>query len=204
MKNATRTKSRARKGQLLCTGLYLLLAALAATPSLTIAGDSQDIWQDVKSGTNLIILRHALAPGTGDPEHFELNRCDTQRNLSTAGLQQAQRIGRKLKDHGIKNAAVYTSQWCRCIDTAEALDLGKPQALSTLNSFYATPQAGPAQIAQLKQWLSDMEPQGAVVLVTHQVVITALTGAYPQSGEAIIFKLDDDRTADVIQRLTTK
>ncbi len=203
-KSTTQITRKTQKGPSLWTGLYLLLAALTVSPAYTQATDTQDIWRHVQSGDSIVILRHALAPGTGDPDNFEVDRCDTQRNLSTDGIQQAKRIGKLLKDRGIDSASVYSSQWCRCIDTANALELGRPEEMPALNSFYSNPQAGPAQIEQLKHWLSNVKPPAPLVLVTHQVVITALTGVYPSSGEAVIFNLGENNTVDVIHRVKTK
>ena len=173
-------------------GLLLILSSLsqaAETP----------LWQNVIDGKSIIIMRHALAPGTGDPENFELRQCSTQRNLSDKGRQQARQIGANFKKHGILNAKIYSSQWCRCLDTAVEMDLGTAQELPLLNSFYENPEAGPEQIKNLKHWLKNQSVIGndddtslqPIVLVTHQVVISALTGVYPASGDAVIFRVTD-------------
>ncbi|WP_300497950.1 histidine phosphatase family protein, partial [uncultured Methylophaga sp.] len=78
----------------------------------------------------VIILRHALAPGVGDPEGFDLEECQTQRVLSSEGRQQAIEIGQKLRESGITEAEVFSSEWCRCLETAELLGFGPPQKLT--------------------------------------------------------------------------
>lgn len=156
------------------------------------------LWQSVIDGRSIVIMRHALAPGTGDPENFELRQCSTQRNLSETGRQQAKRIGANFKKHGILNARVYSSQWCRCLDTATEMEIGKLQELPLLNSFFTNREAGPAQIAKLKLWLEKQSSDTPIVLVTHQVVITALTGIYPASGDAVIFQLTDESDIEVL------
>ena len=176
--------------------------------SLAVSADNNDIWNDVKSGNSFIIMRHTLAPGNGDPENFDLGQCDTHRNLSTEGIQQAQRIGETLTGHGLTNAEVYSSQWCRCIDTATAMNIQQPKDLPLLNSFYENREKGPAQTKALLQWLKKLNTEQPVILVTHQVVITALTGVYPASGEAVVFKLKENSAStdvkanvDVIHRM---
>ncbi len=183
--------------------LIILFCLLTASTSL-FANTPNQVWQDATNGKSIIMLRHALAPGNGDPGNFKVNQCSTQRNLSTEGAQQAQRIGKMLKNQGIEEATVYTSQWCRCIDTANAMAIGPVTELPELNSFYATPEAGPAQIENLLQWLNTVDTDNPTVLVTHQVVITALTGVYPASGEAVIFTLSNNNEIEVTHRVKTQ
>jgi len=94
------------------------------------------LWAMLSKGEAVALMRHAIAPGNGDPANFVVDDCRTQRNLSDEGVQQAVRIGKTMREHNISLADVYTSQWCRCIDTASAFELGKPVELSLLNSFY--------------------------------------------------------------------
>ena len=146
------------------------------------------------------LLRHATAPGTGDPPEFELGRCETQRNLSDAGRDQARRIGYRLQDARIE-ARVYSSQWCRTLETAELLGIGPVMPLPALNSFFADRGEERAQtravLDVLRQWRGS-----TIILVTHQVNITALTGVYPQSGEMITARLGPDGLV-VTGRFTT-
>ena len=174
--------------------ISLLLLTLS---TFTLAADSS-VWQSVIDDKSIIIMRHALAPGTGDPENFQLRQCSTQRNLSETGRQQAKSIGANFKKHGIVDAQIYSSQWCRCLDTATEMNIGTLKELPLLNSFYTNREAGPAQIKKLKQWLKNRSDDQPIVLVTHQVVITALTGVYPASGEAVIFQLTDDSDIEVL------
>ncbi|MBP2295797.1 histidine phosphatase family protein [Azospirillum rugosum] len=137
----------------------------------------------------IVLMRHAEAPGVGDPPNFQLRDCSTQRNLDTAGREQARRIGERLRLIGIRDAAVYSSQWCRCLETARLLDVGSVQELPVLNSFFDRREERDAQIAALRLFLAGLPRDSApVVLVTHQVVVTALTGVYPASGESVLLR----------------
>ena len=92
--------------------------------------------KSMQSDGHILMIRHAIAPGFGDPEIFKIGDCSTQRNLDDQGRKQSAKIGEWLRSHNIKPSAIYSSQWCRCMDTARLLDLGKVQEFSALNSFY--------------------------------------------------------------------
>jgi len=147
-------------------------------------------------------MRHALAPGTGDPVGFEPGRCETQRNLSDAGREQAVAMGDALRANGIEAATVLSSEWCRCLETARGLDMGDPEPVALLNSFFQDRSVAEEQTlalhALLDQWL--LSPDGARVLVTHQVNIRALTGEYTGSGDMLIVTVEDGETV-VLARL---
>jgi phosphohistidine phosphatase SixA len=151
-----------------------------------------------------VLLRHAIAPGTGDPPTFKLGDCSSQRNLSDAGRQQARRIGAAFRRHGVKVDKVYASQWCRCKDTVKLLKLGPGEPLLLLNSFFENRSAGKGQTAALKDFLTTQSFAGVVVLVTHQVNITALTGIYPNSGEAVVVEAPDSDGIRVFGRLSVE
>ena len=94
------------------------------------------LWDALKTGNHIALLRHALAPGTGDPPEFQLGQCTTQRNLSDEGRDQARTIGGLFRENGIHNVRVFSSQWCRCMETAKLLALGPVAELPLLNSFF--------------------------------------------------------------------
>lgn len=176
-----------RAGLSLCCGLlaFLAQAALAAGPLPALP-----LSELAKPG-RLLMLRHAQAPGTGDPENFKLDDCATQRNLDAAGRAQAVLLGNRLAQAGIARARLYSSQWCRCLETARLLGLGPVEPLPALNSFYPQPQQRDATIARLRAFLAALPIQGApVVLVTHQFTINAFTGEGTVSGGGSLFQLD--------------
>ncbi|NNF77037.1 MAG: histidine phosphatase family protein [Rhizobiales bacterium] len=143
-------------------------------------------------------MRHALAPGGGDPADFQLNACSTQRNLNDRGREQARSVGRAFKAAGIVFTQVLTSQWCRCRETAALLDLGAPSDFPGLNSFFQDRSTADAQTEEVKALLKSMPQSEKVMLVTHQVNITALTGQGVSSGEVFLIKLGPDGKVEVI------
>ncbi len=139
----------------------------------------------------VLILRHAYAPGNGDPDNFRIGDCATQRNLDSTGREQAKQIGRRLAQAGVTKAAVYSSQWCRCLETARLLGLGPVTELPALNSFFSLPEKRDQSISALRRFLAGLPTSGPpVVLITHQVTVTGLTGIYPSSGGGAILQLN--------------
>jgi len=139
----------------------------------------------------VLMLRHANAPGIGDPPDFKLEDCSTQRNLDAAGRAQAQALGRHLAQAGVKEARVYSSQWCRCLETAKLLNLGPVKPQPTLNSFFARSGQRETTLAALRSFLAGLPTNGPpVILVTHQVTITAFTGEGVNSGGGSLFELN--------------
>jgi phosphohistidine phosphatase SixA len=133
-----------------------------------------------------VLLRHALAPGVGDPELLDLNDCQTQRNLSEEGRAQARRIGEFFQLQGVPVNMVWSSQWCRTRETADLAFPGKRVDQAAFNSFFGEPDAAPAQTREARALLDAWRGDGLLVVVTHQVNITALTGVVPASGEAVV------------------
>jgi broad specificity phosphatase PhoE len=170
---------------LLCA---VLLLVSHATGSTAARADDAVLWQALRSPGHIALLRHALAPGTGDPEGFLLRECATQRNLSDGGRGQAKRIGARLRGNGVMAARVMSSQWCRCLETARLLGLGDVTELPALNSFFESMDRQDDQMAALLEWIKDQPLTAPVILVTHQVNISALTGIFPASGELMVLQ----------------
>jgi hypothetical protein len=111
---------------------------------------SEAAWQQLRQGTAIAIMRHALAPGTSDPSGFKIGDCATQRNLSEEGREQSRKIGRLFRQKGINAAQVISSEWCRCKDTASLLDVGLVNTLPALNSFFEDRSLAEPQTKSLK------------------------------------------------------
>lgn len=160
-----------------------------------------DPWRIWKQPGVQAIMRHATAPGVGDPDNFVLGRCETQRNLSAQGVEESKALGQRIKENGIELDYVYSSQWCRCLDTAHSLGVAKVLELPTLNSFFEERGKSSAQTAGLKEHIAKLEKGQKVLYVTHQVNTTALTGVYPASGEIVLFRMNKYKTIEVMGRI---
>lgn len=183
------------------TAIALTIFALVGTSPQLSAADAQTpqgLIAEVAEGTAFVMMRHALAPGTGDPDNFNVNDCSTQRNLSERGRQQSVRIGERLRELGLKSAYVVSSAWCRCKETAELLNLGPVSILPPLNSFFEARERRNEQTRALIDWLETEAPEGTLVMVTHQVNVTALTGEFTTSGEIVVARLEDDGTVTTL------
>jgi broad specificity phosphatase PhoE len=167
--------------------LLIFLLLLCSLPMAAGAAEP-DLKQLVGSADHMVVLRHARAPGTGDPPNFRLGDCSTQRNLSNEGREQAVRIGERLRAAGLAITKVYSSQWCRCQETARNLAVGPVVELPALNSFFEASDLERGQTEALRAWIASADLNRPVVLVTHQVNITALTGIVPAEGEILILR----------------
>ena len=166
---------------LTCTILMILLV----TTEVTARSEIETVKKSISA--NVIFIRHALAPGFGDPPDFTKEDCSTQRNLNNKGRLQAQLIGDYLKKRNLLFSEILTSEWCRCIDTAKELDIGQWETFSGLNSFFEGHEKKDTVMAKLRKKLAALKPSDLVLFVTHQVVITELTDEVPRSGEMVLY-----------------
>jgi phosphohistidine phosphatase SixA len=176
----------------------LFLWALLAS----VAHADDALWSRLREGGLVVMMRHATAPGVGDPPGFRLGDCATQRNLSDAGRAEARRIGDAFRRERVRVAEVRSSEWCRCRETAERA-FGGYTAWPALNSFFADRATEAAQTAEVRSLGAPAASRGNLVLVTHQVNITAATGVYPQPGEMVVLQPAGDRL-EVLGRLTVR
>ncbi len=165
---------------------FIPLMVLLAAPWLGAVAQDPDPMAALLEPGAVLLLRHALAPGVGDPPGFQLEDCSTQRNLSAAGREQARALGERLRGLGIAPARVYSSRWCRCLETARLLDLGPVQPLPALDSFFRQRDAERSRSRAAREFLAALPPGPPVILVTHQVNISALTGRFTAAGEGVV------------------
>ncbi len=182
----------------------ILIACMLISPFITSAypADPDELVKQLQSGGHVLMIRHAYAPGSGDPAHFQVDDCSTQRNLNDQGRNQSRRIGQWLRSRGVESVRVYSSQWCRCLETARLMAVGPVVPLPALNSFYERPQDRAPNLAALRRFLSRQPLDGdPIVLVTHYVTISAITGEGVSSGEGVVIGLGTDGVIDVHGRL---
>ena len=181
--------------------LVLLAWSCLCWPETAAGADRAALLDALRDGRAAALIRHALAPGTGDPAAFRLDDCATQRNLSDAGREQARAMGERLRAAGLATAQVYSSQWCRCLETARLLGLGEVRALPALNSFFNDRSRAEQQTDELRSFLRAAPRSAPLVLVTHQVNIRALTGAAARSAEIVVLALPLGDEAAVLGRI---
>ncbi|HZA50492.1 MAG TPA: histidine phosphatase family protein [Myxococcaceae bacterium] len=182
------------------------------TPALAVAvlcgaapgtsGEDEPLWSLLKRGGQVIVIRHASTePGTGDPPGFRLGECSTQRNLAKEGREEARRLGEAMRARGVPIGRVLSSRWCRCMDTAR-LAFGRVEEWPPLDSFFDDRSREPEQTRAVRRRIGQRPADSNLVLVTHQVNITALTGIAPAQGELVILTPKGDGTFTVAGRMT--
>lgn len=182
-----------------------LSVALWLSSPLRAEADDAGVFVELTKPGRVLMLRHAHAPGFGDPPGFKLGDCATQRNLDGAGREQARLLGERLRAAGIRTAKVYSSQWCRCLETARLLDLGDVEPLPALNSFFGRPDARLRTLAAVGKFLSRLPRDGGpVVLVTHQVTISGISDRGVGSGGGYVLRLDGTGKPPVVGALSVE
>lgn len=172
--------------------MRIILFICLFLPGLAAADD----WKLLNEPGAMAIMRHALAPGTSDPIGFDVQDCSTQRNLDARGRAQAKAIGSEMRARGITFKAVHTSQWCRCRETADLLDVGPVSEQTALNSFFQDRSTRQAQTEAARQIIHAEDPP--ILMVTHQVNITALTDVFPKSGEIVVIRAQSQNCIEVL------
>ena len=147
----------------------------------------------MKEGGKIIFIRHAYAPGGGDPDNFDVNDCSTQRNLNNEGISQSKLIGEFFVKNKIQIDQVLSSEWCRCKDTAKYA-FKNFKTFNALNSFFSSKfaQNEDKQIKDLKNFIQNWKSEKNLVLVTHYVVISSMLNMAVGSGEIVITNNDYD------------
>ena len=147
----------------------------------------KNLLNQLEDGGKLIFIRHAYAPGSGDPNNFNLNDCYTQRNLNKEGRVQAQNIGKFFRNNKIKIDKILTSEWCRCKETAH-IAFDNFSTKSFLNSFYSSNYAKnkDKQVKELNYYIKKFKSKKNLVLVTHYVLISEVLNYNPSSGEIVV------------------
>jgi broad specificity phosphatase PhoE len=183
--------------------IIVALAGLFMLSASTSLADQYDIIERLNAGGHILMIRHALAPGNGDPANFQIGHCSTQRNLDETGRAQARGLGDWFRANGIGSARIYSSQWCRCLETAGLLRLGAVKELPALNSFYERIQDREPNIRALRRFIARQPVDGElIILVTHFVTIGAMTGESVSSGMGVLLELKEDASYEVVGRLT--
>lgn len=174
-------------------GVAFLVAVLVFSGAASRAeGGDVKAWAALRAG-GIVVFRHANAPGGGDPSGMALGDCSTQRNLDEAGRAQASRIGRAVRGNGVRVERVLASLWCRTTETAEVGFPGLVQGEPAFNSFFDDPSRALEQTNRAREILLAWRGPGALVVVTHQVNIQALTGLSVQSGEGVVLEIRTGR-----------
>jgi len=170
--------------------IYLLSSALLILLALPVQAK---LASDLSDGQHILLMRHADAPGYGDPAGYQLDKCSTQRNLGGRGKKQSIIIGQWLSTQGINSANVISSVWCRCVDTAKLLNKGAITTSPALSSFFDDMSLKKQQTQALEKLIKiqlNENPKTPLILVTHHVNIEAYAGKAVNVGDMVLVKVD--------------
>ncbi len=145
------------------------------------------IINELKKGEKIVFIRHAIAPGSGDPKNFNLKNCDTQRNLDNKGIEQSKKIGLFFSKNNIPIDKILSSEWCRCKDTAK-FAFKNFKTFDALNSFFSPrfQKNREKQMIALSKYLNNWNGKKNLILVTHYVVILEKLNKAVSSGEIVV------------------
>ena len=176
---------------------FILIIFLILTNGIKADTEFQ-VLKNLKNGGNLIFIRHAYAPGGGDPDNFNINDCSTQRNLSKEGREQAKNIGNYFKENLIPIDKVISSEWCRCKETAQ-IAFKKFETKRFLNSFFSEKfsKNKKNQIKDLKKYINKWDSNKNLVFITHYVVIYEALNYAPSSGEIVISNTNFEKIGNI-------
>ncbi|HKY86970.1 MAG TPA: histidine phosphatase family protein [Pseudorhodoplanes sp.] len=168
-----------------CAALF----SFVATASALAADDSTHAtWTALRDGSKVVLIRHgATTGGAGDPPGFRLEDCATQRNLTDKGVAESKATGERIRAQKVNVGKVISSQWCRCRDTAELMNLGQPVEIApTFNNAYTFSDRRDELTKGARAVIGAWKGPGALVIVTHGANILPLTGFQPAEGEMIV------------------
>jgi hypothetical protein len=169
----------------------LFIAFMLAAGAAQAADDAARAWEALRGDGHVALIRHASAPGmVGDPADYRLDDCETQRNLSERGREEARALGERFRAHKVKVGKVISSQWCRCRQTAELMDIGPVEEAPTFNNAFVLSGKRDELTQGARQTIAGWRGPGTLVVATHGQNILALLGFRPAEGEVIVVAPD--------------
>src|SRR5215510_14304810 len=168
-----------------------LFVAVMLTSGAANAADDSAAWNALRADGYVALIRHASAPGaTGDPADYKLDDCATQRNLSEQGRAEARALGERFRTQRVKVGKIVSSQWCRCQQTAELMNIGPVEVARTFNNAFVLNAMRDELTAGARSTIGAWRGPGTMVVVTHGQNIMAMLGIHPREGEVIVVAPD--------------
>jgi phosphohistidine phosphatase SixA len=146
----------------------------------------------LKQGGYVLYFRHGATNETGEQtvESKDLDNCAIQRNLSPEGKAQTKSIGATIKRLQIPFGDIYTSPYCRCVDSAMNL-FGKAKKSDALHfAIHTTRVQNEESTKQLLEMLATKPAFGMnTAIVSHTANLNAAVKIFPRpEGVAHVFK----------------
>ncbi len=166
--------------------ILTLAFAAAALMSFQFAAVASSAWNELKADGRVALIRHADAPGVGDPAGWKIDDCSTQRNLTERGRAQSRALGERFRQNGVRVGKLISSQWCRCLDMARLMNLGPVEQAAAFNNAFVLSERRAALTAAARNVISGWSGPGVLAVVTHGDNIALLTGVHPAQGEIVV------------------
>lgn len=171
--------------RLLCAALgaaFLTFAAVLPVDAEEPADKSAAVFDLLRGGGNLLVMRHAHSPGGQKASVGMSEGCILQpgRGLDAVGLVQARSLGELLHEENVPILKAYTSDMCRAWDTARLTAGGAP-----VIPHPAQKTTDPEIIAAFKKEIEAelaANPGQNIILASHSN-IAPLYGAIVLEGE---------------------
>ena len=165
---------------------FALITALLLMAAPAFADDAA-LWRALASGGHVALMRHASAPGIGDPANFALGDCSTQRNLSDDGRAEARAVGELSALNGSRSRRSRPASGAAAATPRPAWASAPVVEDTRLNSFFGRSGQGGRGGRGVEAAVAEAPRSGPIaVFVTHQVNITARDRVYPASGEIVV------------------
>ena len=170
---------------------FAVLIAFLVVGGLADATDEPPAWAALRGDGHIALIRHAAAPGpVGDPFDYKLSDCTTQRNLSEQGRAEARALGARFRMKQVKVGKVVSSQWCRCRQTAELMNIGPVEDAPTFNNAFVLSATRDELTAGARVIIGAWHGPGTLVVVTHGENVRLMLGLRPREGEVIVVAPD--------------
>ncbi len=201
-----------RSGLRLALACWLTLgaaggAALAETPR-PLAPEA--LVEVLRGGGHTLYFRHAA---TDWSQNDRLERagdwdsCDParMRQLSAAGRETAREVGAAIRALRIPVGRVLASPYCRTVQTAELMGLGRVETTTEVMNLRAAEYFGgrAAIVATARALLAQSPVPGTnTVIVAHGNVAREATPVYPGEAEGAVFRSDGAGGFDYLGRIS--
>jgi phosphohistidine phosphatase SixA len=166
--------------------LALFIALMLLGGTADAVDDAALAWAALSGDGHVALIRHASAPGVSDPSAYKLDDCATQRNLSEQGRAEAAALGARFRMQRVKVGKVVSSQWCRCKQTAELMNIGPVEDAPTFNNALVLNTVRDELTAGAHAVIDAWRGPGTLVVVTHDENIQLMLGLRPREAEIIV------------------
>lgn len=192
------------------SSLLLLLAVFGLPVHAQDRFSDKALVDALRAGGYTLYFRHAATDWSNVDQVSnpgDWKSCDPQRmrQLSEQGRKDARRIGSALRRLSIPVGRVLSSEYCRTLQTAQAMEIGAVATSRDIMNLRVAAYLGgrDALVERARKVLATPpEKNTNTVLVAHGNLIRAASGAYPGEAGAVVFASRGDGNFPIVALLT--